>query len=585
MRWIIKCPAPTDSRQQKWGDFHFARSLRKQLARHGYDVLIQYEPEWSDGDDDADVILVVRGKYRYAPRNRDALHVAWNLSHPEDVGAEEIRDYDVFAVASESHARELAQLHGRERVIPLLQCTDAEEFNLSLSLPARDRRDAIFVGNSRNVERWCVIEWLRQGYPLKIWGRGWSAWPEASRRVVSDYIENEQLGRTYGAARVSLNDHWPDMRNHGFINNRIYDVLACGLPVISDRHPELVRRFGDTIIYYDAGTSLQAAVDRYVHEYPRVFDMVQREAEQVRVRDSFEARADELADIVEARIQARGGKVVPRPRPPVRIPVKAAEPAPPAPPLPGPARVHMAAGNADAERSSAETEVHVTVAEGYPGVPGCYCPVCETAVEDFIAGGVVVKRKRARCPNCGVLERHRLMALYLRSDTPLFDGRPRRLLHVAPEPPIAGILSKLENVSYLSADLCSEHVMVKMDLTDIQYPDESFDAIVCSHVLEHIPDDAKAMREMFRILTPGGIAVIQVPVYGETTYEDFSITSEEGRLAAFGQRDHVRKYGRDIAERLAGAGLRVRTFVPPLDPDLRRRLGLKPSPIFDCRKA
>ena len=83
----------------------------------------------------------------------------------------------------------------------------------------------------------------------------------------------------------------------------------------------------------------------------------------------------------------------------------------------------------------------------------CYCPVCETAVDDFLPGGVVAKRSRARCPNCGVLERHRLMVLYLRGHTPLFDGAPRRVLHVAAEPAIAAILKALPNVDYLSADL------------------------------------------------------------------------------------------------------------------------------------
>ena len=214
----------------------------------------------------------------------------------------------------------------------------------------------------------------------------------------------------------------------------------------------------------------------------------------------------------------------------------------------------------------------------------CYCPVCETAVDDFLPGGVVAKRSRARCPDCGVLERHRLMVLYLRGHTPLFDGAPRRVLHVAPEPAIAAILKALPNVDYLSADLSGENVMVRMDLTDIDYADGTFDAIVCSHVLEHIPEDAKAMREMFRVLSPGGVAVVQVPIYGQTTYEDFSITSEADRLAAFGQRDHVRKYGLDLARRLAGAGFYVREIRAPADQQLCRRLGLSKTPVFDCRK-
>ena len=120
--------------------------------------------------------------------------------------------------------------------------------------------------------------------------------------------------------------------------------------------------------------------------------------------------------------------------------------------------------------------------------------------------------------------------------------------------------------------------MVQLDLTEIGYPEASFDVIVCAHVLEHIPSDVKAMKEMFRVLSPGGLVVVQVPLYGQTTYEDFSITSERGRLAAFGQRDHVRKYGLDLQNRLAGAGFHVRPIGPPADERQCWRFGLRKTP-------
>ncbi len=128
------------------------------------------------------------------------------------------------------------------------------------------------------------------------------------------------------------------------------------------------------------------------------------------------------------------------------------------------------------------------------------------------------------------------------------------MLHVAPEKRFMKRFKTVPGLDYLSADLYSELAMVKMDLTDIEWESNCFDVIFCSHVLEHIPDDKKAMSELYRVLKRGGWALFQVPIFGDKTYEDFSITSPEGRLLHFGQEDHVRKYGHDIIDRLRSAG-------------------------------
>jgi SAM-dependent methyltransferase len=156
------------------------------------------------------------------------------------------------------------------------------------------------------------------------------------------------------------------------------------------------------------------------------------------------------------------------------------------------------------------------------------------------------------------MERHRLMWLYLHARPELLTS-PMRLLHVAPEPIFEKLFRSRPQIDYLSADLDGSQAMVAMDLTRIDVPDKSFDAIVCSHVLEHIPDDGKAMREMCRILKPGGWAILQSPVENSRTitYEDWSITSKQDRLKHFGQEDHVRIYGRDYADRLRNAGFVV----------------------------
>jgi len=170
----------------------------------------------------------------------------------------------------------------------------------------------------------------------------------------------------------------------------------------------------------------------------------------------------------------------------------------------------------------------------------------------------VVQRKNAQCPRCGSLERHRLLWLYLQSRTNLFSAK-HRLLHVAPEPVLQQHIQAHPDIDYVSADIDSPLASIKMDLTAIPHHAQSFDVILCSHVLEHIENDQQAMRELFRILKPGGWAILQVPLdpERETTFEDPSITSPEDRLRFFNQHDHVRIYGRDYKDRLEQAGFTV----------------------------
>ncbi len=134
------------------------------------------------------------------------------------------------------------------------------------------------------------------------------------------------------------------------------------------------------------------------------------------------------------------------------------------------------------------------------------------------------------------------------------------MLHVAPEPFFAQRFDAVPNLDYLSADLLRPNAMVKMDITDIQYPDASFSVIYCSHVLEHVPDDRKAIGEFFRVLRPGGWALLNVPISGETTYEDPSITDPAEREKHFGQWNHVRVCGRDYIERMRNAGFDAETL-------------------------
>jgi SAM-dependent methyltransferase len=179
------------------------------------------------------------------------------------------------------------------------------------------------------------------------------------------------------------------------------------------------------------------------------------------------------------------------------------------------------------------------------------------------------------------------MYLYLTQKTDLFSGNRKRMLHVAPEWQMSRLFQEADCIDYLSADLSSPTAMVKMDITDIHYADGSFDVIYCSHVLEHVPDDMGAMRELYRVLKPGGWAILQVPISADMTFEDPTVTSPEEREKLFGQDDHVRRYGPDYGDRLAAAGFSVLVdgFVRTLSEQEISRFGLTPSEdVYFCRK-
>jgi SAM-dependent methyltransferase len=192
-----------------------------------------------------------------------------------------------------------------------------------------------------------------------------------------------------------------------------------------------------------------------------------------------------------------------------------------------------------------------------------YCPLCQSQVRLFLPFGDLRIRPNAWCPGCGSLERHRLAWMVLQQKTNLFEPFEKSLLHIAPEEVMGDKFRNLSYLDYLSADLSMRGAMVKMDITEIPYPDNTFDIIYCSHVLEHVPDDRQAMRELYRVLKPDGFALLMVPVTRrEKTFEDPSITDPAERAKEFGQADHVRIYGSDFKDRLEDSGFSTRDFAP-----------------------
>ena len=212
------------------------------------------------------------------------------------------------------------------------------------------------------------------------------------------------------------------------------------------------------------------------------------------------------------------------------------------------------------------------------------CPICGT-VAPFLPFGLA-QRPGAQCPTCGSLERHRLLFLFLRDRTEVLSGRGR-LLHIAPEPCLAPGLKAALGHGYVSLDRFDPQAMVAADVAHLPFADGTFAALLCSHVLEHLPEDKPAIAEMARVLAPGGRAILMVPYDPDRpTYEDASLATAAERLAAFGHPFHFRIYGRDLPDRLGAVALAatVRTSQALLSGAERRRYRINRNALLDCRR-
>ena len=215
------------------------------------------------------------------------------------------------------------------------------------------------------------------------------------------------------------------------------------------------------------------------------------------------------------------------------------------------------------------------------------CPICNSKIPAFLPYGIK-PRANAMCPNCGSLERHRGGYLFLKEKTDFFK-KNIRMLHFAPEGFLAELFSNKKNIEYLPVDINPnlKHVKEKMDIQDIKYPDNTFDLIYCSHVLEHIPNDKKALSELCRVIKPDGAVLIMTPLnHSKKTFEDSSINTPELRLEHYLQSDHLRLYGLDFPEKLENAGFKVsKDFMEKLDENSIKKYGLNTHDIvFFCTK-
>jgi GT2 family glycosyltransferase len=296
LRWAIKNPAPANARAQRWGDTHFANRLAAALRRLGQQVVIDNRPEFyrPTGMLD-DVVLVLRGLAPYEA-NYGQVSVCWLISHPDMFSRAEAESFDRVFAASESWSAEMSK-RWRIRIDPLLQATEPSEYYPDLARPDTGH-PVLFIGNSRGQLRPLVRAAVERGLPLSVYG------PEWKGLIPDEYVKArsfpfDQAGAAYRAAGVVLNDHWEDMRNNGFLSNRLFDAVASGARVITDEVVGLGDLFGRSVqIARDADelARLAGAAD-----LDAIFgdDQERRKvAAQVHAEHSFDVRARQLLESV-----------------------------------------------------------------------------------------------------------------------------------------------------------------------------------------------------------------------------------------------------------------------------------------------
>ncbi len=245
--------------------------------------------------------------------------------------------------------------------------------------------------------------------------------------------------------------------------------------------------------------------------------------------------------------------------------------------------------------------LHQIVSSCFPWYFERKCPFCGFRFRRFLDSGIPAPvlvetncigagyRPNKCCPRCYSTDRERLVYHYLKTKTSIFS-QPLKVLHVAPEAQLQRVFREHPNIDYLSADINSTLAMVRMDLTQTDLGSDSFDVIICNHVLEHIPEDWKAMSELFRVLKPGGWAILQVPLSPslKETLEDPALQDPEERLRRFGQDDHVRIYAAsDYRRRLERAGFTISLWSAASaygDSFVRRYSLIREEDLYVCSK-
>jgi hypothetical protein len=252
--------APNWMAAPAWGDLHFARAIQQELHRRGHPCAIEVMDGWPQARRrHFDAVVHLRGLNARAA-DRGQLGILWSISHPDLVTNAECDASDLVLVASQSFAAQLAaRTHTKVEVLD--QATDPAVF-----FPDADpdlAHELAFVGNSRRVRRPIIDDLLPTAHDLAIWGADWEPLI-GTRHLAATHVPNHEVRRIYSSAGIVLNDHWEDMRRHGYASNRLYDAVACGALVLSDRIDGIEERFGGAVVTYGSREELHELVEHFL---------------------------------------------------------------------------------------------------------------------------------------------------------------------------------------------------------------------------------------------------------------------------------------------------------------------------------
>ena len=249
---MIKAPIPKDKDKNEWGDYHFGINLQREFNNKGYPSRIQLLDDWENLDDGIyDIIIVLRGLSIYTPKSQH-YNIMWNISHPDDITFGEYEGYDKVYIASTYWADKIKELVNVD-VEALLQCTNPNLFHQEYD--EEYDSELLFVGNSRLIYRRILKDLLPTNYKLDVYGAMWDGIID-EKYIKAEHIPNNQLYRVYSSTKVLLNDHWDDMREKGFISNRIFDAIACQTTILTDHVRGIDELFKDAVVYYDTSEEL-----------------------------------------------------------------------------------------------------------------------------------------------------------------------------------------------------------------------------------------------------------------------------------------------------------------------------------------